>query len=112
MYHISEFAIILDEIQGRCECVKSYFAKEDLDTSLRAAIDLVVLVLWYSGSLRREDEEDEQELRETIYSAIRLKTNLMDIKRLDIPEDLRKHIINERIKESRFFEYFKELENK
>ena len=105
MYHISEIAIILDEIQGRCECVKSYFANEDPDTSLRAAIDLVVLILWYSGGLKRKDE---QELRKTIYSAIRLKMNLMDIKRLDIPEDLREHIINERIKESRFFfEYFK-----
>lgn len=109
MYHISEISIILDEIQGRCECVKSYFAKEDHDTSLRAAIDLVVLILYYSGLLKRKDE---QELRETIYSAIRLKMNLMDIKKLDIPEDLRGHIINERIKESRFFEYFKELENK
>lgn len=109
MYHISEIAIILDEIQGRCERVKSYFAKEDPDTSLRAAIDLVVLILWHSGLLKRIDE---QELRDTIYSAIRLKTNLMDIKRLDVPEYLRGHLINERIKESRFFEYFKELENK
>lgn len=109
MYHISEIATILDEIQGRCECVKSYFANEDHDTSLRASIDLVVLILYYSGLLKRKDE---QELRETIYSAIRLKMNLMDIKKLDIPEDIRGHIINERIKESRFFEYFKELENK
>lgn len=109
MYHIDEIDIILDEIQGRCECVKSYFVKEDPDTSLRAAIDLVVLILWYSGLLKRIDE---QELRETIYSAIRLKTNLMDIKRSDIPEELRKYLINDRIKESRFFDYFKELDNR
>jgi hypothetical protein len=108
MYHIDELDIILDEIQGRCESVKSYFVNEDPDSSLRAAIDLVVLILWYSGLLKRIDE---QELRETIYSAIRLKTNLIDIKRSDIPEELRKYLINDRIKESRFFDYFKELDN-